>query len=146
MHLIPSKAMKQVGNTYKEVAVETLKVKDIIRIENGQRIPTDGLLQSDICFVDESLITGESILIQKNKGDKLIGGSLNRKNTILIEVTHVGNDTVLSRMIAMIKEAVNSRLPIQTLADKISNVFIIAILIISILVFLLGILFTQIMI
>lgn len=135
MHLIPSKAMKQVGNTYKEVAVETLKVKDIIRIENGQRIPTDGVLQSDICFVDESLITGESILIQKNKGDKLIGGSLNRKNTILIEATHIGNDTVLSRMIAMIKEAVNSRLPIQTLADKISNVFIIAILIISILVF-----------
>lgn len=135
MHLIPSKAMKQVGNTYKEVAVETLKVGDIVRVENGQRIPSDGVLQSEICFVDESLITGESIFIQKNKGDKVIGGSLNRKNTILIEVSHVGNDTVLSNMISMVKEAENSRLPIQSLADRISNVFIIAILIISILVF-----------
>lgn len=135
LHLIPAKATKLVGNTFKEVAVETIKVKDIVQVENGQRIPTDGVLQSDICFVDESLITGESTLIQKNKGDKLIGGSLNRKNTILMEVSKVGDDTVLSKMISMVKEAQNSRLPIQTLADKISNDFVIAILVISILVF-----------
>ncbi len=135
LHLIPSKATKLIDSTYKEVAVETLKVKDIVRVENGQRIPTDGVLQSDICFVDESLITGESTLIQKIRGDKLIGGSLNRKNTILMEASKVGDDTVLSKMISMVKEAQNSRLPIQTLADKISNDFVIAILVISIFVF-----------
>ncbi len=135
LHLIPSKATKLIDSTYKEVAVETLKVKDIVRVENGQRIPTDGVLQSDICFVDESLITGESTLIQKIRGDKLIGGSLNRKNTILMEVSKVGDDTVLSKMISMVKEAQNSRLPIQTLADKISNDFVIVIIVISIFVF-----------
>ncbi len=135
LHLIPTKATKLIDSTYKEVAVETLKVKDIVRVENGQRIPTDGVLQSDICFVDESLITGESTLIQKIRGDKLIGGSLNRKNTILMEVSKVGDDTVLSKMISMVKEAQNSRLPIQTLADKISNDFVIVIIVISIFVF-----------
>ncbi len=135
LHLIPSKATKQVGNIFKEVSVDTLKVKDILKVENGERIPTDGILISDLCYVDESLITGESNLVQKNKGDQLIGGSLNRNNTILMEVSRVGNDTVLSNMISMVKEAQNSRLPIQTLTDKISNIFILAILIISIVVF-----------
>lgn len=135
LHLIPSKAMKQVENIFKEVSVDTLKVKDILKVENGERIPTDGILISDLCYVDESLITGESNLVQKNKGNQLIGGSLNRNNTILMEVSRVGNNTVLSNMISMVKEAQNSRLPIQTLTDKISNIFILAILIISIVVF-----------
>ncbi len=135
LHLIPSYTMKLVENTFKEVSVEKLKEKDLVKIENGERIPADGILKSDTCYVDESLITGESMLVQKNNGDKLIGGSLNRENTILMEVSKTGNDTVLSNMISMVKEAQNSRLPIQTLTDKISNIFIVAILFISIFVF-----------
>ncbi len=135
LHLIPSYTMKLVDNSFKKVSVEKLKEKDLVKIENGERIPADGILKSDTCYVDESLITGESMLVQKNNGDKLIGGSLNRKNTILMEVSKTGNDTVLSNMISMVKEAQNSRLPIQTLTDKISNIFIVAILFISIFVF-----------
>ncbi len=135
LHLIPSYTMKLVDNSFKKVSVEKIKEKDLVKIENGERIPADGILKSDTCYVDESLITGESMLVQKNNGDKLIGGSLNRENTILMEVSKTGNDTVLSNMISMVKEAQNSRLPIQTLTDKISNIFIVAILFISIFVF-----------
>ncbi len=134
-HLIPDKTLKLVDDDYKEVYVDNLKVDDVLKVLNGQRFPVDSILLSENTFVDESLITGESRLIQKKRNDHLIGGSLNRENDVLIKVVKDKQDSSLSKMIEMVKESQNAILPIQSLADKISNVFIIAVLFISIFVF-----------
>ncbi len=134
-HLIPDKTLKLVDDDYKEVYVDNLKVDDVLKVLNGQRFPLDSILLSENTFVDESLITGESRLIQKKRNDYLIGGSLNRENDVLVKVVKNKQDSSLNKMIEMVKESQNAILPIQSLADKISNVFIIAVLFISIFVF-----------
>ncbi len=134
-HLIPNKALKYANNEYREVYVDSLEIGDVVKVENGQRFPIDGILLSEIAYSDESLITGESVLVKKKKGDYLIGGSLNRNNDVLMKVTKDREDSTLNKMIEMVKESQNSILFIQSLADKISNVFIIVVLFISIFVF-----------
>ena len=133
-HLIPSKAIKLENGMEKEVSVDSLKVDDLIKVKSGQRFPSDAFALEQ-CEVDESLITGESKLVLKKEGDFLIGGSLNRKNDVLINIARIRQDTVLNKMIDIVKETQNSVLPIQAIADKISNIFIIAVLIIAIMVF-----------
>ena len=133
-HLIPSKAIKLENGMEKEVPVDSLKVDDLVKVKSGQRFPSDAFALEQ-CEVDESLITGESKLVLKKEGDFLIGGSLNRKNDVLINIARIRQDTVLNKMIDIVKETQNSVLPIQTIADKISNIFIIAVLIIAIMVF-----------
>ena len=133
-HLIPSKAIKLENGMEKEVSVDSLKVDDLIKVKSGQRFPSDAFALEQ-CEVDESLITGESRLVLKKEGDFLIGGSLNRKNDVLINIARIRQDTVLNKMIDIVKETQNSVLPIQAIADKISNIFIIAVLIIAIMVF-----------
>ena len=133
-HLIPSKAIKLENGMEKEVSVDSLKVDDLIKVKSGQRFPSDAFALEQ-CEVDESLITGESKLVLKKEGDFLIGGSLNRKNDVLINIARIRQDTVLNKMIDIVKETQNSVLPIQAIADKISNIFIIAVLIIAIIVF-----------
>ena len=133
-HLIPSKAIKLENGMEKEVPVDSLKIDDLIKVKSGQRFPSDAFALEQ-CEVDESLITGESRLVLKKEGDFLIGGSLNRKNDVLINIARIRQDTVLNKMIDIVKETQNSVLPIQAIADKISNIFIIAVLIIAIIVF-----------
>ena len=133
-HLIPSKAIKLENGMEKEVPVDSLKVDDLVKVKSGQRFPSDAFALEQ-CEVDESLITGESRLVLKKEGDFLIGGSLNRKNDVLINIARIRQDTVLNKMIDIVKETQNSVLPIQAIADKISNIFIIAVLIIAIIVF-----------
>ena len=133
-HLIPSKAIKLENGMEKEVPVDSLKVDDLVKVKSGQRFPSDAFALEQ-CEVDESLITGESKLVLKKEGDFLIGGSLNRKNDVLINIARIRQDTVLNKMIDIVKETQNSVLPIQAIADKISNIFIIIVLIIAIIVF-----------
>ena len=133
-HLIPSKAIKLENGMEKEVPVDSLKIDDLIKVKSGQRFPSDAFALEQ-CEVDESLITGESRLVLKKEGDFLIGGSLNRKNDVLINIARIRQDTVLNKMIDIVKETQNSVLPIQAIADKISNIFIIVVLIIAIIVF-----------
>lgn len=133
-HLIPSKAIKLENGMEKEVPVDFLKVDDLVKVKSGQRFPSDAFALEQ-CEVDESLITGESKLVLKKEGDFLIGGSLNRKNDVLINIARIRQDTVLNKMIDIVKETQNSVLPIQAIADKISNIFIIIVLIIAIIVF-----------
>ena len=133
-HLIPSKAIKLENGMEKEVPVDSLKIDDLIKVKSGQRFPSDAFALEQ-CEVDESLITGESRLVLKKEGDFLIGGSLNRKNDVLINIARIRQDTVLNKMIDIVKETQSSVLPIQAIADKISNIFIIVVLIIAIIVF-----------
>lgn len=130
--LQPSKAKVLRNNVEQEVAIEDLRISDIVIVKPGERIPVDGLLVKGTTQVDESLITGESLPVEKNESDKVIGGSINGDGLIQIEVKALGSETMLSRIIRMVEDAQAVKAPIQRLVDKVSALFVPTVLLIAI--------------
>lgn len=136
VHLIPQKAVRmEESGKAADVSVDALRIGDLVRIEPGDRIPSDGILQDGCCMVDESMLTGESELVLKKDGDVLTGGALNRSGNAVMRVTRIGRDTALQRMIAMVQEAQSSRAPVQNLVDRIASYFIPTVLTVALIVF-----------
>lgn len=136
VHLIPQKAVRmEESGKAADVSVDALRIGDLVCIEPGDRIPSDGILQDGCCMVDESMLTGESELVLKKDGDVLTGGALNRSGNAVMRVTRIGRDTALQRMIAMVQEAQSSRAPVQNLVDRIASYFIPAVLTVALIVF-----------
>lgn len=123
-----------------EILIEYIRLGDKMIVRNGDKIPTDGIIVSGSSTVDESMITGESIPIDKKVGDLVIGSTINQTGLLTVEATKIGDATILSNIIHMMEQAQGSKAPIQRLADKISSVFVPIILIVSILTFILWIL------
>jgi len=101
-----------------------VRVGDIVVIRPGESIPVDGIIIEGSTSVDESAITGESIPVQKDKGDKLIGATINKNGSVKIKASDVGEDTAISRIIALVEEASSSKAPIAKMADKVAGVFV----------------------
>ena len=135
VHLIPQKATLLKNGKPIQISADALRPGDIVQLSPGERIPADGVLLTGECFVDESMLTGESDPIARRPGDALIGGALNRSGAVTLRVTRVGRATTLQRMIAMVQEAQNSRAPVQALVDRIAGIFIPAVLVIAGIVF-----------
>ncbi len=112
-----------------------IKVGDIITVKPGQKIPADGIIIDGYSSVDEKMITGESIPVEKNKNDQVIGGTINQTGVLKIKATRVGSDTVLSQIIRIVEEAMGSKAPIQLLADKVSFYFVPTVMILATLSF-----------
>ena len=121
--------------TETDIPLMAVHVGDKIRVRPGEKIATDCLVTEGATAVDESMLTGESMPVEKRPGDKLIGGSLNGTGSIVFAATRVGSDTLLAQMVRMVAEAQRSRAPIQRLADKVSAIFVPAVLIVSALTF-----------
>jgi Cu+-exporting ATPase len=111
-----------------EIPVESVKVGDVIKVRPGERIPVDAVIQEGSSAVDQSAITGESIPVEKNTGDEVIGATINTSGLLTLTATKVGADTVLSKIVQLVEEAQMARAPIQRLADQISAYFVPAIL------------------
>jgi Cu+-exporting ATPase len=128
-----------------EVEVETssLDIGDIMVIRPGEKIPTDGVIAEGETTIDESMATGESIPVQKQINDEVIGGTINQMGSIKVKVTKVGEDTFLSQLIKLVEEAQSSKVPIQEFADKITSYFVPIVLLLSISVFLLWFFFPD---
>ncbi len=124
------------GKQEVEIPIEEVKIGDILVIKPGEKIPTDGLVVSGSSSVDESMISGESLPVDKIKGSKVIGATINQDGILHIKVEKVGKDTFLSHIIKLVEEAQGTKVPIQALADKITNVFVPVILTLSLLTFL----------
>lgn len=107
-----------------EIAIEEVVVGDTILVRPGAKVPVDGVLLSGATSVDESMLTGESLPVDKREGDRLVGASLNKEGSITYRATAVGTNTVLAQIVRMVSDAQASRAPIQALADKISAVFV----------------------
>jgi Cu+-exporting ATPase len=118
-----------------EVAIDQVKSGDILRVKPGDKIPVDGKITEGKSSIDESMMTGEPIPVEKNIGDSVIGGTINQTGSFLMRAEKVGSETLLSRIVQMVAEAQRSRAPIQGLADKVSSYFVPAVVLIAILTF-----------
>ena len=128
MELAPDTAILYENGTEREVETSTVAVGQHILIKPGSRIPLDGILVQGNSSVDESMLTGESIPVEKQTGDSVIGGSMNYNGAMEVEVTHVGSDTTLSKIIKMIEDAQGKKAPISKLADKVAGYFVPAVM------------------
>jgi Cu+-exporting ATPase len=108
----------------KEIPVEDVQVGDIVLVRPGERIPVDGIVHEGHSSVDESVITGESIPVEKKVGDEVIGATINRTGSFQFEATKVGKDTTLAHIVRMVEEAQGSKAPVQRLADVIASYFV----------------------
>lgn len=106
------------------IPIEDVKVDDIVIVKPGEKMPVDGILIEGQTSVDESMLTGESIPVEKKIGDNIIGASINKNGYIKYKATRVGNDTTLAQIIKLVEEAQGSKAPIAKLADKISGIFV----------------------
>ncbi|WP_299267871.1 heavy metal translocating P-type ATPase [uncultured Psychrosphaera sp.] len=115
-----------------DIAIEQVLLNDIVRIRPGGKIPVDGIVMQGHSTIDESMLTGEPMPVEKVTGDKVVAGTLNKSGSILFKATHIGKDTALAQIINMVKRAQNSKPPIGRLADVIAAYFVPTIMIISI--------------
>lgn len=118
-----------------KVPLDQVKVGDIIRVKPGEKVPVDGVIVDGSTTIDESMVTGESMPVTKKKGDNVVGSTININGTFNFKATKVGSDTMLSQIVDLVKKAQTSHAPIQNLTDKISNIFVPAVLIIAIITF-----------
>ena len=128
----------EVNGIIKEVNFDNIKVGDILIVNSGDKIPTDGIIVSGSAYIDESMITGESIPTNKNKNADVIGGTIITDGNVKIKASKVGNDTLLSQIIELVKNAQNNKPNIQKLGDQVSAVFVPIVLSIAISTFFIG--------
>jgi Cu+-exporting ATPase len=119
----------------RDVPIESLLVGDRLRVRPGDKIPVDGRVVSGQSSVDESMLTGEPLPVEKRVGDRVVGATINQTGALIIEAEHVGDDGLLSQIVALVSEAQRSRAPLQKLADRVAIWFVPTVIVISILTF-----------
>jgi len=131
-------AKKEIEGKITEVNFEDIRVNDILVINSGDKIPTDGIIISGTSYIDESMITGESFPVNKSVDNQVIGGTIITEGSIKIKATKIGDDTLLSQIIELVKNAQNNKPNIQKLGDQVSAVFVPVVLTISLATFFIG--------
>ena len=137
LNLAPKQAHRIINERGDEedVDLELVHSGDKLRVKPGEKIPVDGIVTEGQSNVDESMITGEAVLVQKAKGDTLIGATINKNGTLVMEATKVGSDTMLAQIVQMVAQAQRSRAPIQQLADTVSGYFVPAVVVSAVVAF-----------
>lgn len=141
LKLAPNEATRVEGNQETRVSIDEIKLGDILRVKPGEKIPVDGKITEGQSSIDESMITGEPIPIEKKLNDSVSAGTINGNQSFLMQAEKVGSDTLLSQIIEMVNTATRSRAPIQNLADRISAYFVPIVIVIAILTFIIWAIF-----
>ncbi|MBT8361178.1 MAG: cadmium-translocating P-type ATPase, partial [Deltaproteobacteria bacterium] len=131
VQLTPDRSTLIENGSQREIATDEIKTDDILLIKPGERVPVDGIVANGSSSFDESMLTGESLPIEKQAGDKVYGGTLNQVGAVQVRATQTGENTVLSRIIRMVQEAQGSKAPIAALADRISLYFVPIVMVIA---------------
>ena len=118
-----------------DVPIESVQVGDLVRVRPGEKVPVDGVIQEGRSSLDESMLTGESLPIDKGPGDAVIGATLNTSGSVILRATRVGDDTALAQIVRLVEEAQGSKAPMQRLVDTISSYFVPAVLALAALTF-----------
>src|SRR5713101_5566605 len=136
LNLAPQQAhLVAADGAEKEVALDQVKRGDRLRVRPGDRVPVDGVIREGASAVDESMVTGEPMPIEKVAGDNVTGGTLNTSGSFIMEAVRVGNETMLAQIVKLVSEAQRSRAPLQRLADRVASYFVPAVIVIAVLAF-----------
>jgi len=133
--LSPKTATVVRDETEAQISVDDVQIGDLIQVRPGERIPVDGIIRQGFSSVDESMITGESIPVEKQVGDEVIGATINKTGSFRFEATRIGRDTTLARIVKLVDEAQGSKAPVQRLADVIASYFVPVVISIAIITF-----------
>jgi len=133
--LTPKTARRITGHGDEDVAIDAIAVGDCLRVRPGEKIPVDGVVTEGRSFVDESMVTGESMPVSKTEGARVIGGTVNQSGGLVLSAEKVGRDTMLARIVDMVARAQRSRAPIQRLADRVAGWFVPAVIASAVLAF-----------
>jgi Cu+-exporting ATPase len=137
LNLAPQQAhLLAADATERDVLLDQVKAGDRLRVRPGERVPVDGVIRDGASAVDESMVTGEPMPVEKTAGDKVTGGTLNASGSFIMEAERVGNETMLAQIVKLVSEAQRSRAPMQRLADKVAGYFVPAVIAAAILAFL----------
>ena len=129
--LAPSNARRVEANGEHDVPIASVHVGDLLRVRPGEKVPVDGVVTEGRSFVDESMVTGESVPVEKNPEDRVTGGTLNSTGSFIMRAERVGDATLLAQIVRMVAEAQRTRAPIQRLADQIAEYFVPAVVIVA---------------
>ena len=143
LQLAPNTAIKLVGDKEVEVSVEQVAKGDHLRVRPGAKIPVDGRIIEGEAIIDESMITGEPLPVEKQVGAAISAGTINGAHTFVMQAEKVGKDTLLSQIVTMVQQATSSRAPIQKLADRIAAYFVPMVVAVSVLTFILWVVFAK---
>jgi copper-exporting ATPase len=143
LQLAPNTAIKLVGDKEVEVSVEEVTKGDHLRVKPGAKIPVDGRIIEGEAIIDESMITGEPLPVEKQVGAAISAGTINGSHTFVMQAEKVGKDTLLSQIVTMVQQATSSRAPIQKLADRIAAYFVPTVVAVSVLTFILWVIFAK---
>ncbi len=135
MRLVPQTARLYDNGTLVVVKLSEINIGDRVLVQPGERIPVDGIIREGTSEVDQSLLTGESIPVAVKEGSQVIAGSLNGTHPLIIEITHLGNDTTLAQIIRLVRSAQSSKAPVAALADRVSFYFVPTVMLLSVLTF-----------
>ncbi|WP_339706872.1 heavy metal translocating P-type ATPase [uncultured Kriegella sp.] len=141
LKLAPNKAIRIIDGNEESITIDQISKGDLLRVKPGDKIPVDGVISEGESTVDESMITGEPVPVQKTKGDNVSSGTINGKRSFVMKAERVGADTLLSQIIEMVNKASRSQAPIQKLADKISSYFVPAVVFVSVITFVVWVIF-----
>ena len=143
LQLAPHTAIKLIGEEEKEVPVEQVVKGDLLRVRPGAKIPVDGRITTGMATIDESMITGEPLPVEKQTGDTVSAGTINGAQAFVMQAEKVGSDTLLSQIVTMVQQATTSRAPIQKLADRIAAYFVPIVVAVSVLTFIIWAVFAK---
>ncbi len=135
LKLAPNKAIRVKDGQEQEISVDEIQVGDILRVKPGDKIPVDGIITEGHSTIDESMITGEPVPVEKSEDDKISSGTINGNQSFLMKAEKVGADTLLSQIIQMVNNASRSKAPIQKIADQVSGYFVPIVVIISVITY-----------
>ena len=135
MGLSPKTAIVIRGGKEQKIPIEQVKIGDLIRVRPGEKMPVDGTVVSGGSSVDESMLTGESLPVEKSKGSKVYAATINKHGTLIFKAEKVGKDTVLAQIVKIVEEAQSTKAPIQRFADEVSGVFVPIVIVIALITF-----------
>ncbi|MBY0433285.1 MAG: heavy metal translocating P-type ATPase [Cyclobacteriaceae bacterium] len=141
MGLQPKTVRVMVDEVEQEIPIASVKVGNVILVKPGEKIPVDGMVKNGASYVDESMISGEPVPVEKTAGEKVFAGTVNQKGNFQFEALKVGGDTILAQIIKMVQQAQGSKAPVQKLVDKVAGIFVPVVIGIAILTFTVWMLF-----